>query len=662
MTFLRKINVFLLIIAFVFALAPFSTSAQVAEPVFNPAHVISDAVMNDYNSMNIGDIQRFFQEKGSTLSWYITADYEGNLKTAAEIIYMAAQQYQVNPKLLLAFLQKEQSLITSTAPTQNRYDWAMGYGVCDSCRYDDPKIQKYKGFGKQVDCAAGAMRFYTENANTYGFIRKAGETVTISGENFTIQNQATANLYTYTPHIHGNKLFFTLYNRYFGNPLGDNNVVVAPTVSTSPIVVAPPAQTQYKVQVLDKGQSEIWSNEGEIAYYWVEYKNIGSQTWYNQDLNNLYLLKKSDLTFANIPSITDNSLFNNQDSAIAVLPKVKISKIEVKPGEILRVTIAIDPSYVKAESFDYVLVLGGRGYFPESALSFSLTRKFNYDAQLISHTYPNTSPINTAHKITVLYKNVGTHTWYKKDTRLEWSNITKDTNNFIQMAEEAVKPGETATFTFTTRPSDPAVYEYSLKMYKLVNGDPKLFPTGSVYPKIAVGVDTVVNNDSLVVAPAPVTTVSQQTSVPASTTSSTTNTTTISTATPVLAKGFAATISQVNMPVSMAKNSSQKITMTFKNTGEKTWPSGQVVLRSYRELSPFRGSSFYSSVSWVSNMAVAKINKDVKSGESYTFTFYIQAPSTAGSYRNYWQLEYGSQYQEISIDGNFYKDYVTIVQ
>lgn len=656
MSFFRKINIVLLFVN-IFIFVPLLTQAEETdEPVFNPAYIISDAVMNDYNCMSIGDIQNFLQEKGSSLAWYITEDYEGNLKTAAEIIYMAAQKYQVNPKLLLTFLQKEQSLLTLTAPNQNRYDWAMGYGVCDSCSYDNPKIQKYKGFGKQVDNAAGAMRFYYNNANVYNFINKAGQTVTISGETFTIQNQATANLYTYTPHIHGNKLFFNLYNRYFGDPTGNSGNIITP--SSNSIVVAPPAQTQYKVQVMEKGQGDILVKEGEVGYYWVEYKNIGSQTWYNQDLNNLYLLKKSDLAFANIPAITDISLFNNQDSAISVLPKIKINKTEVKPGEILRVTIAIDPSYVKTEHFDYVLVLGGHGYFPESALSFTLTRQFNYDAQLVSHNYPNTSPINTAHKITVLYKNVGNHTWYKNDIRLEWSNITKNTNNFIQMAEKEVKPGETATFTFTTRPTDPAVYEYSLKLYKLVNGEPKLFPTGSVYPKIAVGVDTVVNNDHLVLPPAPVTTVSQQTSLSTQTTVSPTSTT----ASPVFAPGFAATISQVNMPVAMAKNSSQKISMTFKNVGDKTWPSGQVVLRSYRQINPFRGSNFYSSASWISNMAVAKINKDVKPGESYTFTFYIKAPATTGTYKHYWQLEYGSRYEEISIDGQLYKDYNTIVQ
>jgi hypothetical protein len=100
--------------------------------------------MFDYDSMNIGDIQLFLQIKGSMLAWTITEDHEGNMKTAAEIIYLAANEYNVNPKLLLAFLQKEQSLITLENPNQGRFDWAMGYAVCDSCSHDDQEFKNIK--------------------------------------------------------------------------------------------------------------------------------------------------------------------------------------------------------------------------------------------------------------------------------------------------------------------------------------------------------------------------------------------------------------------------------------------------------------------------------------------------------------------------------------
>ena len=189
----NKYSVFwsFLIMAFILVI-PFISFAE--EYSFDPSNVISDTTMFDYDSMSIGDIQSFLQIKGSMLAWTITEDCKGDMKTAAEIIYLAANEYHVNPKLLLAFLQKEQSLITLENPSQSRFDWAMGYAVCDGCEHDDVRIQKYKGFGKQVDNAAGAMRFYTDKASIYGYIRSVEENVTIDGQNFVLKNQATANL------------------------------------------------------------------------------------------------------------------------------------------------------------------------------------------------------------------------------------------------------------------------------------------------------------------------------------------------------------------------------------------------------------------------------------------------------------------------------------
>ena len=73
---------------------------------------------------------------------------------------------------------------------------------------DDPKIQKNKGFGKQVDSAAGIMRWYYDNVGKQGFIKKKDTTYTISGESVTPKTMATAFLYTYTPHRQGNENFW----------------------------------------------------------------------------------------------------------------------------------------------------------------------------------------------------------------------------------------------------------------------------------------------------------------------------------------------------------------------------------------------------------------------------------------------------------------------
>src|SRR3989344_7019012 len=104
---------------------------QAAAFVFDPNQIISDSELWDYPSMPLESIQYFLETQGGILGTYRATDYFGVEKSAAEIIYEAAQRYQINPKWIIATLQKEQSLVTNPAPTQYNFDWAMGYAVCD---------------------------------------------------------------------------------------------------------------------------------------------------------------------------------------------------------------------------------------------------------------------------------------------------------------------------------------------------------------------------------------------------------------------------------------------------------------------------------------------------------------------------------------------------
>jgi D-alanyl-D-alanine carboxypeptidase len=111
-------------------------------------------------------------------------------------------------------LQKEQSLITDDSPTDGQLNWATGYAVCDSCSTDDPKVLKYKGFSSQVDNAAGIMRWYDERKDSFLKIKKDLPT-TIDDQPVTPESWATAFLYTYNPHIHGNKNFARIWENWF---------------------------------------------------------------------------------------------------------------------------------------------------------------------------------------------------------------------------------------------------------------------------------------------------------------------------------------------------------------------------------------------------------------------------------------------------------------
>lgn len=199
--------------------------ALAAAADFNPNFIISDDEMQNWQCMNEGDIQAFLNDHRSYIGRIQTPDKDGIPKSTAKIIQEAAQNYKINPKYLLVKLQKEQSLITEDNPTQKQLDWATGYGVCDACSMDDPKIQKYRGLGNQVDSAAGIMRWYYDNVPSQSWIKRSNTSYNIDGQTVVPATQATAFLYTYTPHIQGNQNFWKLWQKWFDQVFPDGTLV-----------------------------------------------------------------------------------------------------------------------------------------------------------------------------------------------------------------------------------------------------------------------------------------------------------------------------------------------------------------------------------------------------------------------------------------------------
>jgi len=193
--------------------------AQAAE--FDPTYLISDSEMTNHNSMNEADIQGFLDKQPGTLDKYITIDKEDKFKKASQAFYEIAQRWMINPKYLLTLVQKEQSLIEDSSPKQGQYDRATGYGCPDSGGCDD----RWKGFYRQVNSAAAQTRYYQDNINEFHY--QPGKTYSIDGQSVTIKNTATAGLYSYTPHIHGNQLFWNLWNKYFAKKWPDGSLLQA---------------------------------------------------------------------------------------------------------------------------------------------------------------------------------------------------------------------------------------------------------------------------------------------------------------------------------------------------------------------------------------------------------------------------------------------------
>ncbi len=204
-------------------IAPFSLPKQVEALDFYPHEILTNSDLLDYDSMDLAAISDFLNSQAGILKNYRTLDVYGIERSAAEIIYNAAQTYQINPRWILATLQKEQSLITNPSPSQYNLDWAMGYGVCDSCSVADSQVAIYKGFGIQVDRATWRVKYYYDNPEKFNF--QVGQLYNVDGMDVLIYNQATANLYNYTPHIHGNYNFWLIWNRWFAKIYPDGTLL-----------------------------------------------------------------------------------------------------------------------------------------------------------------------------------------------------------------------------------------------------------------------------------------------------------------------------------------------------------------------------------------------------------------------------------------------------
>ncbi len=121
-------------------------------------------------------------------------------QSAAQIIYNAAQQYQINPEVLLVTLQKEQALVTDDWPWTYEYAEAMGFNCPDN-----GGCSGFSGFYQQVNAAAKQYRNYLNNPNNFNYV-VGNNTILYSPAGgcgssvVNIQTLATAALYDYTPY------------------------------------------------------------------------------------------------------------------------------------------------------------------------------------------------------------------------------------------------------------------------------------------------------------------------------------------------------------------------------------------------------------------------------------------------------------------------------
>ncbi|WP_423918412.1 hypothetical protein ACPEEZ_10355 [Frigoribacterium sp. 2-23] len=252
--------------------APSAQALSGAE--FDPGNIISDAVFFNGGAMSEAQIQSFLDSQigactnGNCLNVLrldtstrgadaMCASYQGaGGESVARIISKVSAVCGINPQVILVTLQKEQSLVNGSiarGPSTARLERAMGYACPDSANGGcDPT---YAGVYNQIYRAAWQFKRYGNPPGTSNYFTQyaPGTTKNVlynpnaacGTKSVAIRNQATANLYYYTPYTpnaaalanlngngdgcsaFGNRNFWVYFNNWFGSPTGTTRAIGA---------------------------------------------------------------------------------------------------------------------------------------------------------------------------------------------------------------------------------------------------------------------------------------------------------------------------------------------------------------------------------------------------------------------------------------------------
>ena len=230
--------------------------------------------------------------------------FDGGI-SAAQIIYNAAQDYNINPQVLLVILKKESlgPLTADSWPLKSQYKYAMGYACPDSGPNYSANCDTDKaGFYKQVTTAAWQLNYYRQHPNDYryslGWNDIAYSTDPSCGtKHVYIQNIATLSLYIYTPYTpndaalaaypnqapcgsYGNRNFYQYFKEWFGDPSGPRTGLVANigsgAIASSGYVTSDGIQHVISLKADGEAYETWWGiKEGEYSLSTRLISNVG---------------------------------------------------------------------------------------------------------------------------------------------------------------------------------------------------------------------------------------------------------------------------------------------------------------------------------------------------------------------------------------------------
>lgn len=192
-----------------------SAKADGVSATFDRNRVVDDDFFTDAGALDAAAVQAFFEHTPYGRPCFLASEMLGD-KTPAEAIVEAAAEHGVNPILLLSRMQVEKGLVgKSTRPSRSAIDFAFGCGCSDG----QACSEAFRGFDKQIACAAETMREHYDSAKAGTGLWNVGRAKSsLDGLTVTPANAATASLYAYTPWVlpgtGGNWLVWNVTGRY----------------------------------------------------------------------------------------------------------------------------------------------------------------------------------------------------------------------------------------------------------------------------------------------------------------------------------------------------------------------------------------------------------------------------------------------------------------
>jgi len=415
---------------------------------------------------------------GIPASNYGGASIPSGAKSAAQIIWDAAQTYRISPRVILVTIQKESAgpLITDDWPLKSQYTYAMGARCPDTAPCD----ANYAGFSIQIRESARLFRYYLDNMRqSWWPYKKPGNNTILynpnaacGSTNVNIETSATAALYTYTPYqpnqaalnnlygsgdscsAYGNRNFWRMFRDWFGSTKGLDYDGYVEDISISTNSSTVPAH--------------------EATTIIITARNTGNQAWSNSN----YPVRLGTWS----PQDHDSALYH--PSWVNPHRPAALNQSVVEPGASGTFTFTIYPpnrSGIYQERFN--LVSEGSTWFDGDGylLTLNITKK-DYTWSMVSQSSSNGFSLlpGQASTFTLVAKNTGNVTWTSSGdnpVRLgTWAGTNRNSAFYdpswilparpAVLQESSVAPGQNGTFVFNVR--TPSTQKFYVERFNLV--------------------------------------------------------------------------------------------------------------------------------------------------------------------------------------------------